>query len=106
MAEIEVLHHHADVFIVKHAISVEPVLLPLSLICDFSTGIVKHASALHSVLNPFSTIFTTLVVIKSSKTVTIMSKFVAFVSPLFEHFAYILGILVNLPLFCYGAIAR
>jgi hypothetical protein len=83
MVEIEVLHHHTDIFIVKHAVSVEPVLLPLSLIRDFSTGIIKHTSALHSVFYPFSAIFTTLVVIKSSKTVTVMAKFVPFVSPLF-----------------------
>jgi hypothetical protein len=83
MVEIEVLHHHTDIFIVKHAVSVESVLFPLSLIRDLSTGIVKHASALHSVFHPFSAIFTTFVVIKSSKTVTVMAKFVPFVSPLF-----------------------
>jgi hypothetical protein len=92
MGEIELFQHDAYALIVKDAIAIESVLLPLALVCDLSTGVVEHSSALHPILHPFSTVFATLVVVESSKAVTKLAHLKPLISSLLEGLTHVLRV--------------
>ena len=91
-------------FVVKHAVAMEHVCFPLTLVCDFSAGIVKHPFSLHSVLDPLSAVLSALFVVKGAESMSEFAYLIALVSSFLQLLAdiprIVLIIKVQLPLGC------
>jgi hypothetical protein len=70
--------------IVKNTITVKLILFPFSFIGYFMALVIEDPSPLHLIFEPFSTVFASLLVVKSAESMTIFSKFVTFIASLFE----------------------
>jgi hypothetical protein len=94
MGEVEFLQHDAYALVVEDAIAIQPVLLPLPLVCDLSTGVVEHSSALHPILHPFATVLPALVIVESSEAMTKLTHLIPFIPSLLQSLTHVFRILL------------
>ena len=66
---VVLLTEGAYAFVVEDSVTIQAVLFPLALVGDLSAAVVENPSALHPVPDPFSAVFSSLVVIESAETV-------------------------------------
>ena len=92
MAIVELLLQGRYFFVVKDAIALKLVCEPFSFICEFSISIVENSSALHSVLIPLPTVFASVTIIESSKSLPIFSKLVSLVLSFLKVLSYVLRV--------------
>lgn len=81
---IELSIEHSYMLIVKNTITVKLILPPFSFIGYFMALVIEDPSPLHLIFEPFSTVFASLLVVKSAESMAIFSKFVTFIASLFE----------------------
>lgn len=100
MVVVVLLTEGAYAFVIEDSVAIQAVLFPLTLVGYLSAAVVEDPSALHPVPDPFSAVFSTLVVVESAEAVPEIAKFVALVSAFLEDFAEVLRILLYFFCLC------
>ncbi len=84
MVEIVLSIKNGYSFVVEDSVALKLILKPLALIGYFAVFIVEDSSALHFVFDPFSTVLSSLLILKSAKSMAIPTDLVPLV-PAVSH---------------------